>query len=104
MGGKWADKHIPTHIQHLLAAESSCNDGATFPFLFFALYLMTELLSIGNALRNWFLILWLCDCPFLLLSLKTTFTISSRPGDSRDRSRLFLLLPLDETPPMSQLD
>lgn len=60
VGGKWADKHVPAHIRHLLAAESGCNDGAAFPFLFFALYLMTDLPSVGNAMRDWFLILWLC--------------------------------------------
>ncbi|KAJ7696244.1 hypothetical protein B0H17DRAFT_1198162 [Mycena rosella] len=31
VGGKYADKHVPTHIRHLLAAESGCNDGAAFP-------------------------------------------------------------------------
>jgi sodium/hydrogen antiporter len=60
VGGKWADKHVPAHIRHLLAAECGCNDGATFPFLFFTLYLMTDLPSVGNAMRDWFLILWLC--------------------------------------------
>ncbi|KAF8812044.1 hypothetical protein BYT27DRAFT_7183207 [Phlegmacium glaucopus] len=61
VGGRWADKHVPTHIRHLLAAESACNDGAAFPFLFFALYLMTELPSLGNAMRNWFLVVWLYE-------------------------------------------
>jgi NhaP-type Na+/H+ or K+/H+ antiporter len=59
VGGKWADKHVPAHLRHLLAAESACNDGAAFPFLFFALYLMIDLPSVGNAMRDWFVILWL---------------------------------------------
>ena len=63
VGGKWADKHVPAHIRHLLAAESGCNDGAAFPFLFFALYLMTDLPSVGDAMKDWFLILWLCAFP-----------------------------------------
>ncbi|TFK66702.1 hypothetical protein BDN72DRAFT_131906 [Pluteus cervinus] len=58
VGGKWADKHVPTHIRHLLAAESACNDGAAFPFLFIALYLLLDG-STGDAIRDWFLLLWL---------------------------------------------
>ncbi|KAF9020551.1 hypothetical protein BDZ89DRAFT_1103252 [Hymenopellis radicata] len=38
VGGKYADKHVPAHIRHLLAAESGCND---------------------EAIKDWFLILWL---------------------------------------------
>ncbi|KAF8996491.1 Sodium/hydrogen exchanger family-domain-containing protein [Cyathus striatus] len=54
VGGKWADKHVPAHLRHLLAAESGCNDGAAFPFLFIALYLtwiriLEALLKIGFA-------------------------------------------------------
>ncbi|PPR07919.1 hypothetical protein CVT24_000899 [Panaeolus cyanescens] len=59
VGGKWADKHVPSHIRHLLAAESGCNDGAAFPFLFLALYLMIDAPNIGTAVRDWFLLLWL---------------------------------------------
>jgi len=59
VGGKWADKHVPAHIRHLLAAESGCNDGAAFPFLFIALYLMIDKPNVGIAVRDWFLYLWL---------------------------------------------
>ena len=65
VGGKWADKHVPAHIRHLLAAESGCNDGAAFPFLFIALYLTLDA-STGAAIRDWFLILWLCESPYTL--------------------------------------
>ncbi|KAJ3569582.1 hypothetical protein NP233_g4952 [Leucocoprinus birnbaumii] len=58
VGGKWADKHVPAHIRHLLAAESGCNDGAAYPFLFIALYLILDQNS-GHAIRDWFLLLWL---------------------------------------------
>ncbi|KAF7297786.1 Na-H-Exchanger domain-containing protein [Mycena kentingensis (nom. inval.)] len=58
IGGKYADKHVPAHIRHLLAAESGCNDGAAFPFLFLALYLMMDD-STGEAIKDWFLKLWL---------------------------------------------
>ncbi|KAF7319863.1 Na+ H+ exchanger 1 [Mycena kentingensis (nom. inval.)] len=58
VGGKYADKHVPAHIRHLLAAESGCNDGAAFPFLYIALYLILDH-SSSEALRDWVLKLWL---------------------------------------------
>ncbi|KAL0580553.1 hypothetical protein V5O48_001461 [Marasmius crinis-equi] len=58
VGGKYANKHVPAHIRHLLAAESGCNDGAAFPFLFIALYLILDH-DTGAAVRDWFLLLWL---------------------------------------------
>ncbi|KAJ7061635.1 Sodium/hydrogen exchanger family-domain-containing protein [Mycena amicta] len=58
VGGKWADKHVPAHIRHLLAAESGCNDGAAFPFLYIALYLILDQ-STNEAIKDWFLKLWL---------------------------------------------
>ncbi|KXN84175.1 putative Na(+)/H(+) antiporter C3A11.09 [Leucoagaricus sp. SymC.cos] len=58
VGGKWADKHVPAHIRHLLAAESGCNDGAAYPFLFIALYLILDK-NTGHAIRDWFLLLWI---------------------------------------------
>ncbi|KAL1741428.1 Sodium/hydrogen exchanger family-domain-containing protein [Schizophyllum fasciatum] len=57
VGGKYADKHVPTHIRHLLAAESGCNDGAAFPFLFIAIYLTIDH-NTGKAIGDWFLMLW----------------------------------------------
>lgn len=59
VGGKYADKHVPAHIRHLLAAESGCNDGAAFPFLYIALYLILDN-TTKDAIRDWFLDLWLC--------------------------------------------
>ncbi|KAI0372268.1 hypothetical protein BV20DRAFT_964406 [Pilatotrama ljubarskyi] len=58
VGGKYADKHVPAHLRHLLAAESGCNDGAAFPFLFLALYLIVDS-TTGQAISDWFLLLWL---------------------------------------------
>ncbi|KAJ7639469.1 Sodium/hydrogen exchanger family-domain-containing protein [Roridomyces roridus] len=58
VGGKYADKHVPAHIRHLLAAESGCNDGAAFPFLYIALYLILDG-NTGQAVSDWFLKLWL---------------------------------------------
>ena len=64
---------MPTHIRHLLAAESGCNDGAAFPFLFFALYLMIDLPSVGDAMRDWFLLLWLCQFFLLLFAFEKKY-------------------------------
>jgi NhaP-type Na+/H+ or K+/H+ antiporter len=60
VGGKWADKHVPAHIRHLLAAESGCNDGAAFPFLFISIYLIIDK-NTGQAIKDWLLILWICE-------------------------------------------
>ena len=60
VGGKYADKHVPAHIRHLLSAESGCNDGAAYPFLFLALYLILDS-SPGLAIKDWVLYLWLCQ-------------------------------------------
>ncbi|KAI0087886.1 Sodium/hydrogen exchanger family-domain-containing protein [Irpex rosettiformis] len=58
VGGKYADKHVPAHLRHLLAAESACNDGAAYPFLFIALYLIIDK-TTGEAIGDWFVLLWL---------------------------------------------
>ena len=60
VGGRYAEKHVPAHIRHLLAAECGCNDGAAFPFLFISLYLVTNE-TVGDAIAEWFLDLWLCE-------------------------------------------
>ncbi|WVR06563.1 hypothetical protein IAU60_003594 [Kwoniella sp. DSM 27419] len=60
IGGKFADKHVPAHIRHLLSAESGCNDGAAFPFLFIALYLLLDR-SPGHAVGEWFYMTWLYE-------------------------------------------
>lgn len=84
IGGKYADKHVPAHLRHrmlsctlffflfanvvffrkVLAAESGCNDGAAFPFLFIALYLALQK-SDAHAVQDWFLITVLCSYPLL---------------------------------------
>ncbi|KAI0247451.1 Sodium/hydrogen exchanger family-domain-containing protein [Lactifluus subvellereus] len=58
IGGKYADKHVPAHLRHLLAAESASNDGAAYPFLYFALNLTLNR-TTGEAMKDWFLISWL---------------------------------------------
>jgi sodium/hydrogen antiporter len=62
IGGKYADKHVPAHLRHLLAAEAASNDSAAYPFLYLALYLTLDR-TTGEAMKDWFLTLWLCACP-----------------------------------------
>ncbi|KAK4051626.1 hypothetical protein OIV83_002766 [Microbotryomycetes sp. JL201] len=52
--GKFAQEHVPAHIRHILQAESGSNDGAAFPFLYLALFLlMREDRSVGKAIGSW---------------------------------------------------
>lgn len=55
--GKFAQKHVPSHIRHLLQCESGCNDGAAFPFLYLALFLLfREEHNVGEAIGWWILL------------------------------------------------
>ncbi|KAG9299546.1 hypothetical protein G9A89_020717 [Geosiphon pyriformis] len=49
--GKFAEKHVPPHVRNVLSAESGANDGLGFPFLYAAVYLMTE--TTGAAIAKW---------------------------------------------------
>ncbi|KAK8858818.1 hypothetical protein IAR55_003048 [Kwoniella newhampshirensis] len=60
IGGSFADKHVPAHVRHLLSAESGSNDGAAFPFLYIALYLLLDA-SPGHAVGEWFYMTWLYE-------------------------------------------
>ncbi|KAI9249536.1 Sodium/hydrogen exchanger family-domain-containing protein [Sporodiniella umbellata] len=50
--GRFAEKHVPAHIRNALSAESGANDGMGFPFLFLALFLISEK-SVGAAIGKW---------------------------------------------------
>lgn len=54
VGGPWAEKHVPSHIRHMLQCESGCNDGAAFPFLFIAYYLTVNRGQVGFPVARWF--------------------------------------------------
>lgn len=66
--GKFADKNIPGPLQKIVIAESGCNDGLGYPFLFLALYLIKYTdsasgsgISAGGAaeaMKLWFLETW----------------------------------------------
>lgn len=52
---------IPTRMRSILAAESGCNDGSAFPYLYIGLFILTSK-SSAEALQRWILttILWQC--------------------------------------------
>ncbi|KAL8731784.1 MAG: hypothetical protein Q9166_003231 [cf. Caloplaca sp. 2 TL-2023] len=60
---------IPRRLRHLLSAESGCNDGTSFPFLYAGLLIFMGR-STGKVIQSWFLgtILWQC-CLGLLVGL-----------------------------------
>ena len=54
-------QRIPKRIRHLLAAESGCNDGSAYPFLYAGLFAALSN-TAGDAVKHWFLdvIIWQC--------------------------------------------
>ncbi|OJD37399.1 sodium hydrogen exchanger [Diplodia corticola] len=54
---------VPKRLRRLLSAESGCNDGASFPFLYVGLFALTSATS-GEAVKQWFLITLLWQCAF----------------------------------------
>lgn len=52
---------VPKRVRDLLAAESGCNDGVSFPFLYAGLSVLTRS-SVGGAVRKWFFVTILYQC------------------------------------------
>ncbi|KAI8329209.1 Cation/H+ exchanger, partial [Chlamydoabsidia padenii] len=50
--GRFAEKHVPSHIRNALSAESGANDGMGFPFLYLAIFLINED-NVGTAIGKW---------------------------------------------------
>lgn len=61
--GKFA-KRVPKHLRDLLSAESGCNDGMAFPFIYLALYLIDYRPDANKVSFNWFVITILYECVF----------------------------------------
>ena len=61
--GKFA-KRVPKHLRDLLSAESGCNDGMAFPFIYLALYLIAYRPNAGEVAFNWICITILYECVF----------------------------------------
>jgi len=54
-------KRVPARLRNMLSAESACNDGVSFPFLYVGLSVFKES-TASDAIKEWFLItiLWQC--------------------------------------------
>ncbi|KUJ24553.1 Na(+)/H(+) antiporter-like protein [Mollisia scopiformis] len=54
-------ERVPSRLKHLLSAESACNDGVSFPFLYIGIVALKST-NAGEALKNFVLItiLWQC--------------------------------------------
>ncbi|KAE9368555.1 Na(+)/H(+) antiporter-like protein [Stipitochalara longipes BDJ] len=56
-------QRVPKRLKDLLSAESACNDGISFPFLYVGLCAL-KYSSTGEAIKEWFLITVLWQCVF----------------------------------------
>ncbi|EXJ84410.1 CPA1 family monovalent cation:H+ antiporter [Capronia epimyces CBS 606.96] len=61
--GKFA-KRVPKHLRDLLSAESGCNDGMAFPFIYLSLYLLRYNLGARDVVFHWVVISILYECIF----------------------------------------
>ncbi|KAK8022590.1 sodium/hydrogen antiporter nha1 [Apiospora rasikravindrae] len=61
--GKFA-KRVPKHLRDLLSAESGCNDGMAFPFIYLALYLIQDHLDARETTYHWIVYTILYECVF----------------------------------------
>jgi NhaP-type Na+/H+ or K+/H+ antiporter len=52
---------IPKRVRDLLSAESGCNDGVSFPFLYVGLSILTRS-TAGGIIKKWFLVTILYQC------------------------------------------
>ena len=50
--GRWAEKHVPPPLVHLVSGESGANDGLGYPFLFLSLYLIARVGGHGQHASN----------------------------------------------------
>src|SRR6202012_4220330 len=61
--GKFA-KRVPKHLRDVLSAESGCNDGMAFPFIYLALYVIRYSGESGTIVYHWVVYTILYECLF----------------------------------------
>ncbi|MCJ1474861.1 hypothetical protein MMC13_003521 [Lambiella insularis] len=61
--GKFA-KRVPKHLRDLLSAESGCNDGMAFPFIYLSLYLIRYRPDANAVAYHWICFTVLYECVF----------------------------------------
>lgn len=61
--GKFAER-VPGHLRNLLSAESGCNDGMAFPFIYLSLNLILHHGNAGEIVKDWICLTLLWECLF----------------------------------------
>src|SRR5947209_4907890 len=61
--GKFA-KRVPKHLRDVLSAESGCNDGMAFPFIYLSIYLLRYNLHAREVIFHWTCYTILYECIF----------------------------------------
>lgn len=61
--GKFA-KRVPKHLRDILSAESGCNDGMAFPFIYLSVYLARYRPNAHKVALHWFCYTILYECIF----------------------------------------
>ncbi|TIA39528.1 Na+/H+ antiporter, partial [Aureobasidium pullulans] len=61
--GKFAQR-VPKHLRDLLSAESGCNDGMAFPFIYLAVYIIRYHHHPNEVALHWFCVSILYECVF----------------------------------------
>ncbi|KAL8826205.1 MAG: hypothetical protein Q9191_003944, partial [Dirinaria sp. TL-2023a] len=61
--GKFA-KRVPKHLRDVLSAESGCNDGMAFPFIYLSFYLIHYRPNTNEVAFHWFCYTILYECIF----------------------------------------
>ncbi|KKK25641.1 hypothetical protein P175DRAFT_0504969 [Aspergillus ochraceoroseus IBT 24754] len=61
--GKFA-KRVPKHLRDVLSAESGCNDGMAFPFIYLSYYILHYRPDANEVALNWFCVTILYECIF----------------------------------------
>ncbi|KAL2864435.1 Na+/H+ antiporter Nha1 [Aspergillus lucknowensis] len=59
--GKFA-KRVPRHLRDLLSAESGCNDGMAFPFIYLSYYILHYRPDRDEVALHWFCVTILYEC------------------------------------------
>lgn len=63
VSGKFAER-VPGHLRNLLTAESGCNDGMAFPFIFLSMNLILHAGNAGEIVKDWICVTLLYECIF----------------------------------------
>lgn len=61
--GKFS-RRVPKHLRDLLSAESGCNDGMAFPFIYLSVFLVRFHLNGAQVTKYWFCNIILYECIF----------------------------------------